>query len=580
MTDQEVKDLEILKGSVQHMHDHSSRMELLRLSVLFVMVFAFAGTYERVDWTEINATLEDINGLAHLSGVPGPSLGVDPWQGFFFLYAILGHSRDWAWRADADSWPIELAREQLASYERKHPASAEQDIGGELDREAVRRRAARVQKSLARGVRAKYAEVFALELGVPVAKVRIDLRGFVGLLPFLLICGETYLYLLRRRWHLSEDLLKKRLAELEARAPGSVATADKLLLGGQGYGHHVTRATAAAYLLSVVGLCVLVARESSGFWKLNWVDLHALLSVIWPLAFYAMACAANASAGMERQITAVSSMVLPPSRLRSAWEAWRRFWRVLGSQLRPQVWVASGSLLTLASLFLALGMDSCGNPKVGYELALNHSAREPADPEAWRPSEDTSVWWPPALWTDAHLGSKQWKDEEGEINVERVQTVSRPGRLLVRLEEGLGTGVYIAAVAMAVLTIPFLAASWRLPKVLRKTGFAEVAARLCGVVVLFNVVDWYVYFMPAPAKTAFLVSAWLVPVVLGGLSVFWHGLRRRIEGARALGLLAVTPWIVCVAALMLPLGYALPGVPIYLAGAAVMWVGYRQVCRA
>jgi hypothetical protein len=51
-----------------------------------------------------------------------------------------------------------------------------------------------------------------------------------------------------------------------------------------------------------------------------------------------------------------------------AWERAHGWARVLISQLRPRVSLASGSALVLLTLFLPIGVDSCGGPHKGYEL--------------------------------------------------------------------------------------------------------------------------------------------------------------------------------------------------------------------
>src|SRR6185295_8505284 len=339
------KDVEKLREEYRELASRLSKTALIGLSLLFVFVNAFSRAYSRVNGDEVKKALSEINELYKITKERPDMSGI-----FRFF-------------ADPSSKADSSETEESSAEPKAAPIPPEQV---ETAREQ--------QKKLARDIEQKADAWFTIEPSILGTGLEIDVRYWILLLPVLFLLGGSYVYISRTKL----SLLRKCLAQCLRESPENGTALDPLLFGSEpgkqtAYLRHPSQFEIFLYGLGILGLIGELIVVGWPFWSALdsgfylWVSGFLAL-----LTFYAAAYSRNAARGLEAQTAALMGVAPEATFADRAWSKGIDWGRRISrpARLRPRLSLASGSLLTLLSLFLATATSCNSGPRKGYELVL------------------------------------------------------------------------------------------------------------------------------------------------------------------------------------------------------------------
>jgi hypothetical protein len=333
------EELEGLREAINDVSTSIVRVELLRLAVLFLLPITLVGAFDRLNSKNPEAIRKAISdndsttGTVHMSG--------DPLHNPF--------------------WKGEISFDSPKTIPEYSP-----DV----------RRARDESRGKYEQLKGIYQDAFAQKLSIFGAETNVDLRIWIYILPIGLILTQIYLFLLRR---------KRELLTFAARRkdPGA-SILNRLIFNGEGtkasrFSSYPTRSLEHISATMTIGLLIYLGVASYPFWQ-DWISADDLAnSFISPLivlvscAIYAAVYSEHVSRRLTEEVRAATGAIPPESVIGAIYNRLRAWAAKLTQLLRPRISLGIGSLLLLASLFLATGMDSCGEPEAGYKLALGRA---------------------------------------------------------------------------------------------------------------------------------------------------------------------------------------------------------------
>jgi hypothetical protein len=342
-------DLERLREEHQQLASRLSRLALIGISLLFVLVNAFARAYGRVNGEEVRVALQDIKQLEKISG-ERPNLP--------YILQVFSDSSD----SEKEEEPAEQAASE-ASPSESQPVDVE-----------AKRRALERQHVIALELEKKADEWFTISPSLLGTSLEIDVRYWILLLPVLFLAMGSYFYIGRIKLMLLRRIGAYRLQH----GPDDGTVLDHLLFrAGWGrstsYLQHPAQLENFLFRLGILGLILQLIIAGWPFWSsLDKNLLRGLLSVLAILIFYVAAYARSAARGLEMEVADLlgqTPRVALVDRIGIKMLEWSRRASRLPRR-RPHISLTGGSLLTLLSLALATATSCNAGPRKGYELIL------------------------------------------------------------------------------------------------------------------------------------------------------------------------------------------------------------------
>ena len=328
------KDMEALREEYQQCSNHTARVALIGLGLLFLLVITFSRAIEQVNGGEIQQKVTQIYTLADVSGQSEPDMS--------FVFDLFARPEDKTPRSESE--------------EERQKASAE-----------MRKLASELENS---------AQIwFTLKPDVLGMSFEADLRYWFVVLPFLFWVMGSYLYIQRRKLALLRQVAAYRLQATET---SEATTVDYLFFtstarGTPPYAGHPAQLEAIVYVALAIGLVVYLFGTTAPFWTTWEADVQRnVIMLIGITTFYFAAYTRHACASIEMQFDALRPRPDKPS-------LWDRLWNwgterarsiSLVFRSKPRSSLVSGSLLVLMTLFLGTASSCSGEPRKGYELIL------------------------------------------------------------------------------------------------------------------------------------------------------------------------------------------------------------------
>lgn len=613
------KELELIEEATQRLSSSIVRIAILRLTLLGIIVFAFANAFRQIGEKDIAEKINDIDKLESLTNVSAWNLGAYAVQDFALLRGWLTNPR-----ADESRVPVERAREVLSKYlqkepgpnnktpdrEAKTPVSEEPSVKQKIqdpraepndgentlepptDEEILRlsdrkirqaedkerQAAAELQNRLAEEVKKAQVEVFSPEYSIAGAKLKTDLRNWFALLPFLLITSELYLYILRKQRKLLR-LLASSLIHSNTATLSSIPTLHKLLFADRpgavaAYERYPSRLSETIYFVLSLSFLIYLALIAEPIWKgLAWVHYIVLSMPLLTAVFYAVACAFYVSTKLEMQFTSEAALTVSAGKLITLWQRIRERGRRIAAREIPRFWLTTGSGLILLTLYLGVGVDSCGGVKRGRELLFNpvqvtYVGKDESIPDLTEKEDVT--WWSTAL-----------------LSYVRSYDPDNPSRTtfnLVVLNQHLGRGTYILSLMLAALTIALWLSSYSRLSLLKTRWLSSLLYFVSGGTLLFFVTDLYLAFYPTKLKFVLMLACWLTPLTLWASLGFSQKKQATWANVRPIVLIVIAP--LAVLSVLIPTitlfddKETLSGLLVLLLGVFTLCLGYRQLTNA
>jgi hypothetical protein len=374
------------------------------------------------------------------------------------------------------------------------------------------------QKKLASEISKAYRDAFGARFTLADAKIVFDLRNWAVFLFPLFLLSEIYLLILRKKQRLIQMVAAHRVQSLRVADPGAVATMDLMTFCGNHFNataftRYPGQITDWVYVMAVVGFLIFSAITSKGFWWSLQLDVLVIITLILLLGTsHAIAYYIYVSNRLKEQIQNQTNLSFAGcfDAICLHCSRWAR--RVAGYRI-PRFWLSTGSGLILLSLFMAVGVDSCGGSRRGYEVVRGYALER----ESNRSVHKVTMWFPvywEMLRKDLLIKGDDWWSRPVTTGFERF----------IRSHWLIARGAYTATLSLGGITLLLVFISFRYGWALANRPVSWFL-RVLGALLLFMITDVYFFFLLPPMRIAILSIYWLFPMVLW----FWFGFLKNQE---------------------------------------------------
>lgn len=374
-------------------------------------------------------------------------------------------------------------------------------------------------------LRGLYKQKFTIVTQVLGTSFSMDLRRWIFAMPFLLIASEMYLLVLRKKRALIAAVANRNLTDVSKGLP-----LDRLLFQGSS----AAFARYPAVLVDYISLALIlytvayVVSVSSEFWQ-NTETLTLLLQTLFTATLYMIALYCYIASRMETQVKELLAIHPRKNGIVKAWQKVGALAHRIIFCLKPKKYLTVGSGLTLLSLVMLFGIDSCeGKTARGYQIVSGQIAVGH-----------------PASWIGTFLDD--W----------------------VRV-------VYVIALVIAALTLCILLPG--LSRVLENRVVVIQFYRLSGAICLYILsvlcTGWLQWVILSPIYLGLTLLLWWV-----FRSSRWPSVAKKWPGLRSFLLILYLPLVIAVGQYFWE--SRLAGWPVLLAGITAITIGYmRQVIKS
>ena len=393
-------------------------------------------------------------------------------------------------------------------------------------------------------IRKKYdallKEQFSISPSVLGSSLRIDLRSWIYVIPFVTLFAFLYIQILRKKQAVISTIGAARVNE-----NGEVAKLDLLTFchkseSGPAFERSSSRLEGAAHLVIVALLLTLIISALDDT-EVVFLGLQPLEIVEYCLMFFTAGCFAISyyyyeSAALDLQAAVITDREIAPGLALRTWSRAKSITHVVLSRLKPRVSLTTAALLVLVSLFLSTAA-SCDGPLPGHTMLRQDQGR-----------------WVTSIVNVNH--DLYWKDA--------INSLGRRG--------------YVIGLVLALLTLLVVACSIIRIKIRKDETVHLFLFVASGTLSLMIITDFSFSAFWFKDEVFLLSNAfWLIPSVLLYWLVFSTNAANR-AGVRSLLVAVVLPLFV-VAAVYASysawIGYR--GVLVYFAGINLMSLGYFRV---
>lgn len=336
----DTKDLETLRAESQQLGSRITRLSIILVSVLTVVTFTITDALNKIDLPDLKAKLEAAQ-----------------------------RSRESAYNA------YEQKRRELD----KRPTNAEpeQSLKEEVDSlRGLWEKAGDEEQEAQRKYDAVTKESFSLSPSVLGSGLKIDLRAWIYSIPFIVLVAFIYIQILRKKQKILSVVAASLLSNNTETTKIDHLTFSERPGVETPYARNPSQLEQTIYLLIILFLISLtiVAMDSAqiALLGLGVKETFQYLLMFLSVSFYAVSYYYYVSISLDEQTSAITGWPAKPSSPVKTWRKLQGLTRRLASRLKPQIPLATGSLLILASLFLSTSASCANGDQVvqlpGYKL--------------------------------------------------------------------------------------------------------------------------------------------------------------------------------------------------------------------
>jgi hypothetical protein len=334
------RDLEALRKVDDELGSQISRLSLLRLGLMIIVMFLFAGGIWRQDDEPIRNTIDKIESIEQERSLPSAAL--DP----ITLYLI-------------------------------DPSFNDEDI----------------EKLLVQ-LKQQYSNAFKVKYSFLGTELVFDLRILIVSFPLWLPVAHVYIQILKQKRRVIHII---GAALMQRAAADQVTPVDRLMFGGavtsaQPYRLYPGFLIDFFFCLTFVMLAVMVAvtllRSANTFDPSHYWALLVLANFVFASAFYSRAYSEHAVSLLRAQAEALFQCEVPPDRLVRIWRRARELPVLLAKRVPARISLSTSGVLILLTLVLNTGEVGCKSHVEVRRLDRAQAAGQPSPSSASVPLGD------------------------------------------------------------------------------------------------------------------------------------------------------------------------------------------------